>query len=169
MKPIHARWLIGLYDYLRNNSDSHKKGFKLAGIDEALDAEFEIEPEDPFHDLLWLWEVMYVYTFFISNSVTKLSVWKLAQKLPYKRVRLCDVNGVVYNFCIYWCYKILEDVSRGFDGNNKSKVHTHNYCDSYPLPPPPPPPHTHTTTTTFHTHRTEAYFIGHNFVGQNVS
>ena len=52
MKPIHARWLIGLYDYLRNNPDSHKKGFKLAGIDEALDAEFEIEPEDPFHDLL---------------------------------------------------------------------------------------------------------------------
>ena len=75
MKQIHARWLIGLYDYLRNNSDSHKKRFKLAGIDEALDAEFEIEPEDPFHDLLSLWEVMYLYTFFISNSVAKLPAW----------------------------------------------------------------------------------------------
>ena len=38
-------------------------------------------------------------------------------------------------------------MSGGFDGNNKSKVHTHNYCDSYPLltpPPTHPPPSTHT-------------------------
>ena len=50
LNPIHARWLISLYDHLRNNcSDSIKKGFRIAGIDDALLE--EPEAEDPFADL----------------------------------------------------------------------------------------------------------------------
>jgi len=49
LKPIHANWLIGLYDYLCNNQDVIRKGFEEAGINEALS--IELEPEDPFHDL----------------------------------------------------------------------------------------------------------------------
>ena len=50
LKPIHARWLISLYDHLRNNcSDSIKKGFRIAGIDDILLE--ELEAEDPFADL----------------------------------------------------------------------------------------------------------------------
>ena len=50
LKPIHARWLISLYDYLRTQQEMIKKGFETAGICEAL--EIELESEDPFEDLL---------------------------------------------------------------------------------------------------------------------
>ena len=49
MKPIHANWLLGLYDHLRNMSQTIKKGFDMAGISEALT--MELETEDPFADL----------------------------------------------------------------------------------------------------------------------
>ena len=49
MKHIHARWVIGLYDYLRNQSDCIKESFDKAGIVEAVYG--EIEGVDPFADL----------------------------------------------------------------------------------------------------------------------
>ena len=49
MKPIHAKWVIGLYDYLRNETDSIKKSFSKAGITAAIYE--EIEGADPFSDL----------------------------------------------------------------------------------------------------------------------
>ena len=49
MKPTHARWLLGLYDHMRNSGDIIRKGVKMAGIDDAID--LDIEPEDPFDDL----------------------------------------------------------------------------------------------------------------------
>ena len=51
MKPIHARWLIALYDYLRNQSVLTKKGFEKADIDDAV--ELDLEREAPYADLLW--------------------------------------------------------------------------------------------------------------------
>ena len=36
LKPIHANWIIGLYDDLRNNTEMICKGFEQAGINEAL-------------------------------------------------------------------------------------------------------------------------------------
>ena len=50
MKPIHARWVAGLYDHIRNKPDMIRKGFEMAGIVEAINK--ELEPEDPFEDLL---------------------------------------------------------------------------------------------------------------------
>ena len=49
IKPIHAKWLIGLYDHLNNSSDTIIKGFTMAGIKDAL--EKELPSEDPFADL----------------------------------------------------------------------------------------------------------------------
>ena len=49
MKPVHAKWLIGLYDYLRNSREMIMKGFDMAGIINALKG--ELEPEDPSNDL----------------------------------------------------------------------------------------------------------------------
>ena len=50
MKPIHARWLVGLYNHLRNKPEVIRKGFEMAGIVEAVTK--EPEPEDLFEDLL---------------------------------------------------------------------------------------------------------------------
>ena len=36
MKPIHAKWIIGLYNHLQNQPQLIKKGFEEAGISEAL-------------------------------------------------------------------------------------------------------------------------------------
>ena len=49
IKPIHAKWLLRLYDHLRNSSEAIIKGFKMVGIKEALEMEFPLE--DPFADL----------------------------------------------------------------------------------------------------------------------
>ena len=49
IKPIRAKWLIGLYDHLNNSSDTIIKGFAMAGIKYAL--EMELPSEDPFADL----------------------------------------------------------------------------------------------------------------------
>ena len=49
IKPIRAKWLIGLYDHLNNISDNIIKGFAVAGIKDAL--EMELPSEDPFADL----------------------------------------------------------------------------------------------------------------------
>ena len=49
MKHIHAQWIIGLYDRLKNDVELTKKSFKEARITSAI--EEEIEPVDPFKDL----------------------------------------------------------------------------------------------------------------------
>ena len=48
MKPIHARWVIGLYDKLRNSEKMIENGFKAAAITEALDPEKDFGEEDSF-------------------------------------------------------------------------------------------------------------------------
>ena len=36
IKPIHTKWLLGLYNHLRNSSDTVMKGFAMAGIKDTL-------------------------------------------------------------------------------------------------------------------------------------
>ena len=48
MKPIHARWVITLYDKLRNSEKVIENGFTAAAITEALDPQKDFEDEDPF-------------------------------------------------------------------------------------------------------------------------
>ena len=48
MKPIHAQWIIGLYNRLRNDVELTEKSFKEVGI--TLTIKQEIEPVDPFKD-----------------------------------------------------------------------------------------------------------------------
>ena len=52
MKPIYARWVIGLYDKLRNSEELVENGFKAATITEALDPEKDFREEDPFSHLI---------------------------------------------------------------------------------------------------------------------
>ena len=49
LKPIHGRWLLGLYDHLRNNKEIIINDFESAGITEAVTQ--ELPDEDPFADL----------------------------------------------------------------------------------------------------------------------
>ena len=39
IKPIHAKWLLGLYDRLQNSPYSIINGFEMAGIKDALSME----------------------------------------------------------------------------------------------------------------------------------
>ena len=43
LKPIHGRWLLGLYDHLRNNKETITNGFESAGITEAVTQELPDE------------------------------------------------------------------------------------------------------------------------------
>ena len=52
MKPIHAHWVIGLYDKLGNSEKKIETGFKAAPITEALDPEKDFAEEDPFSHLI---------------------------------------------------------------------------------------------------------------------
>ena len=52
MKPIHAQWLISIYDKLRNSEQLIVNGFKATSILEALDPQKDFGDEDPFKHLL---------------------------------------------------------------------------------------------------------------------
>ena len=52
MKPIHARWVIGPYDKLRNSEKMIENEFKAAAIMEALDPERDFGEEDPLSHLI---------------------------------------------------------------------------------------------------------------------
>ena len=44
IKPLHARWLISLYDNLRNKENIMiKRAFEMSSISEALDDDFVLE------------------------------------------------------------------------------------------------------------------------------
>ena len=49
IKPIHGKWLLGLYDHLKSSPTMIIKGFEMAGIKEAL--EIKLPSEGPFSDL----------------------------------------------------------------------------------------------------------------------
>ena len=49
IKPIHAKWLLGLSDHLRNSFDTIIKRFAKVGIKDELVMELPLE--DPFADL----------------------------------------------------------------------------------------------------------------------
>ena len=52
MKPLHARWVIGLYDKQWNSEKLIENEFKPAAITEALDPEKDFGEEDPFSHLI---------------------------------------------------------------------------------------------------------------------
>ena len=49
LKPIHAKWIIGLYAHLRNNEERVLKSWEMAGLEEAFT--MELPPKDPYADL----------------------------------------------------------------------------------------------------------------------
>ena len=59
MKPIHACWVINLYDKLRNSEKVIENGFRAAAITEALDLQKDFGDEDPFK---YLKHRFYIYS-----------------------------------------------------------------------------------------------------------
>ena len=53
IKPLHARWIVGMYNFLTSEKGSLviKKGWEKAGITGLLDGSTEMPSEDPFEDL----------------------------------------------------------------------------------------------------------------------
>ena len=49
IKTIHTKWLLGLYNHLRNSSDTIIKGFAMTRIKDSLMMELPLE--NPFADL----------------------------------------------------------------------------------------------------------------------
>ena len=52
IKPIHARWINGLYNKLRNSKALIQRGFEASTITEALDPEKDLGEEDPLLHLI---------------------------------------------------------------------------------------------------------------------
>jgi len=52
LKPIHATWLVSMFNHVSSSEGriSIAKGWKKAGISEVIDGK-ELPPEDPFEDL----------------------------------------------------------------------------------------------------------------------
>ncbi len=50
VKPLHAKWLISLYDHMKNNPEMVTKSFKMAKILPLED--IVVPPEDPFEGLV---------------------------------------------------------------------------------------------------------------------
>ena len=54
MKPIHAQWMVDLYNDMTKESGKNviKNAWKAAGITEALESDIEgLESLDPFQDI----------------------------------------------------------------------------------------------------------------------
>ena len=49
IKPIHGKWLLGLYDHLKSSPTLIIQKFEMAGIKKAL--EIKLPSGDPFADL----------------------------------------------------------------------------------------------------------------------
>ena len=52
LKPIHATWLVSMFNHLSSSEGRIliAKGWKKTGISEVIDGK-ELPPEDPFEDL----------------------------------------------------------------------------------------------------------------------
>ena len=90
LKPIHATWIVSMYNHLSSSEgrQSIAKGWKKAGVTDVVSGSKKLPPEDPFEDLdVWehcgLWDNMYliltcsslfrkfvVQTFFFENKMT---------------------------------------------------------------------------------------------------
>ena len=47
LKPMHAKWLVELYDKMQSKSNMIIKGFQRAGIYDAISMDYLLK-EDPF-------------------------------------------------------------------------------------------------------------------------
>ena len=53
LKPIHATWLVSMYNHLSSSEgrQSIAKGRKKAGVTDVVSGSKNLPPEDPFEDL----------------------------------------------------------------------------------------------------------------------
>ena len=53
LKPIHATWIVSMYNHLSSSEgrQSIAKGWKKAGVTDVASGSKKLPPEDPFEDL----------------------------------------------------------------------------------------------------------------------
>ena len=53
LKPLHASWLVDLYNHLSSDIGRRHiaKGWEKAGIAQLLDESFSLPPEDPLEEI----------------------------------------------------------------------------------------------------------------------
>ena len=53
LKPIHATWIVSMYNHLSSSEGRHSiaKGWKKAGVTDVVSGSKKLPPEDPFEDL----------------------------------------------------------------------------------------------------------------------
>ena len=53
LKPIHVTWIVSMYNHLSSSEGrrSIPKGWKKAGVTDAVSGSKKLPPEDPFEDL----------------------------------------------------------------------------------------------------------------------
>ena len=53
LKPIHATWIVSMYNHLSSSEgrQSIAKGWKKAGVTDVVGVSKQLPPEDPFEDL----------------------------------------------------------------------------------------------------------------------
>ena len=53
LKPIHATWIVSMYNHLSSSEgrQSIAKGWKKAGVTDVVSGSKKLPPEDPFEDL----------------------------------------------------------------------------------------------------------------------
>ena len=52
LKPIHATWIVSMYNHLSSSEgrQSIAKGWKKAGVTDVVSGSKKLSPEDPFED-----------------------------------------------------------------------------------------------------------------------
>ena len=53
LKPLHARWMVSLYNHLTNREGKGyvTKGWEKAGVAGVVNSETALHPEDPFEEI----------------------------------------------------------------------------------------------------------------------
>ena len=73
MNPLHAQWIVDLYNYMREEKDTIINGFKSAGVTEVIVPAEEIvtKVENPFCELSVLVSgMLYRFRFYYANART---------------------------------------------------------------------------------------------------
>jgi len=95
IKPLHAGWLVALYDYLTGAEGRRCifKGWEKAGVKEIVNSDKPLPPADPFEEIYQAVSDVYVYTFQSSghfNFTTEMD----------------SSNSLVLNFA-FPCYNVV--------------------------------------------------------------
>ena len=92
VKPLHAKWIVKFYDYIRSNPDLIRNGWRKSGIMENLQREIKLDPfvwchfQHGFCTLLKLRCWLYLITKLSFMIRFEISPFVTARKLKVARI-----------------------------------------------------------------------------------